>query len=125
MKAKKPPNPLLGIWWDSSQQIVIVAHGPDKQTAVQAGMLDSELTHAEEWPKIAKKLGRSSADDYFIVPRGRVLHELKTGRAVIYHGNATSTARLVEIAEAFQLTNWVGRLDDHYSTGESIDALFE
>ena len=124
-KRRKHTQPLLGIWWDNGQQLVVIAHDSGGLTSCQAGMLDSELTHAEEWPKVATQLGKNWDEEYFIVPRGRVLHEAVSGRAVIYHGPETSRERLGAIAKAFRLDEWISRQDEHYFTGSQIDSVFE
>jgi hypothetical protein len=86
--------------------------------------LDSNLSHADEWAG-AKKLGRTTEDEYFSVPRGRVLLEVASLIGVILHGPATKPKRLTLIARRFGLATWRAELDAHYFTGEDADGLFE
>ena len=52
---------------------------------------------------MAKQLGRTIADEYFCVPRGRVLWDATNQRGIILHGPATSVERLKLIAQRFNL----------------------
>ena len=75
---------------------------------------------------MAKKLGRTIADDYFCVPRGRVLWDATNQRGIILHGPATNTKRLKLIAQRFNLgKDWKTEEDDHYCTGADADRLFD
>jgi hypothetical protein len=125
----QPPSsrlaPEVGIWWDDGEQIVAVTHSPAKDASMAAGLIDSHLEHWREWPNVALRLARSADDEYFCVPRGRVLLRRDTGQGMIYHGSATSPARLELIASEFKLTNWKSAVDLHYEFGDAADALFD
>lgn len=113
----------IGIWWDDGTRIVLFKQSPRKPDKY-TGLCDSDDNHNDLWPEVAMQLGVGPDDEYFSVPRGRVLWDPKTKISVIYHGNATSAERLEKIAEEFGLTNWISRRDIHYSMGSEADGLF-
>lgn len=98
--------PLVGIWWYDGQQVVALTHPPTENSSTAGGFLDSDLEHWREWPHVAPRLARSAEEEYFCIPRGRVLIRQKTGQGMIYHGSATTPARLVLIAAEFKLQDW-------------------
>ncbi|MBL9164613.1 MAG: hypothetical protein JNL18_17935 [Planctomycetaceae bacterium] len=115
--------PLIGIWWDDGSTLVALTHSP-AENASAGPLIDSELNHFEQWEKIASRFGLSSDDEYFEVPRGRVLLKQQTGEGLIYHGNATTPARLRAIAARYKLTKWTTQRNEHYDVGPDADALF-
>lgn len=117
------PNPRVGIWWDNGKIIAIV-HPITENTARTGSRLDSNLSHADEWAGVARKLGRTTDDEYFSVPRGRVLLEIDGLTGIILHGPATKPNRRALIARRFGLAKWRSELDQHYFTGEDADRLF-
>ena len=116
-------NPLIGIWWDDGRILVALTHSP-AENASTGLLIDSELNHFEEWGRVASRFGLSTDDEYFEVPRGRVLLKRRTGEGVIYHGNATTEPRLRKIAARFKLTEWIVQRNEHYDVGPDADALF-
>lgn len=59
------------------------------------------------------------------MPRGRVLLDVNSMTGIIFHGPATTRARLGLIARRFGLQTWKSELDSHYFTGSDADRLFE
>jgi hypothetical protein len=117
-------KPQIGIWWDNGQVIVafpVSAGIADPET----GMCDSDDAHNDCWPEAAMRLRARRDDEYFSVPRGRVLYHPKRQKSIIYHGNQTSTVRLQLIAAEFALENWEARLDGHYMMGPAADQFFD
>lgn len=117
--------PLVGIWWDDGQQVVAFSHPPLPSGPTAGGFVDSHLEHWREWPDVALLLKRSADDEYFCIPRGRVLISQRTGQGMIYHGSATTLARLALISAEFKLENWKAAIELHYEFGEAADALFD
>ncbi len=118
-------HPRVGIWWDTGKTVVVCAH-PSTENATRTGsLLDSNLSHASEWDGVAKQLGRATDEEYFSVPRGRVLLDVSSMTGVIIHGPATTPQRLERIARQFGLETWKSELDTHYFTGSDADRLFE
>ncbi|BBO31095.1 hypothetical protein [Lacipirellula parvula] len=117
--------PLIGIWWDDGDRIAALSHLPVVSGPIAGGFIDSHLEHWREWPNVAPQFGRSANDEFFHVPRGRVLMRRQTGQGMIYHGSATTQARLALIAAEFKLENWKAAVDLHYEVGDAADALFD
>ena len=117
----KQPN--IGIWWDDGTRIVSFKQSPRKPDKY-TGLCDSDDNHNDLWPEVAMQLGVGPDDEYFSIPRGRVLWDPKKKISLIYHGNATSSDRLRKIAEEFGLTKWISRRDIHYAMGNEADELF-
>ena len=118
-------GPLLGIWWDDGQTLAALAHPITEKTSAAGGFVDSDLEHWREWKHVAALFGKSAQEEYFNVPRGRVLLRQRTRQGVIYHGSTTTATRLKVIAAEFQLTDWKADLDPHYEMGNAVDDLFE
>ena len=108
------PNPRVGIWWDTGKTTAAIAHPPTENTTRTGTRLDSNLSHADEWAQVARKLGRTTEDEYSSVPRGRVLLDVDSVTGIILHGPATSRQRLELIARRFGLVKWRAELDQHY-----------
>lgn len=119
------PNPQVGIWWDNGRTIAAIAHATTERTTSTGSRLDSNLSHADEWTKVARKLRRTTDDEYFSVPRGRVLLDLDSLTGIILHGPGTTRKRLALVARRFGLGQWRAELDAHYFTGMDADGLFE
>ena len=116
----------VGIWWDDGSTIVALAHVLDESVTRIGNRIDSNRSHADEWSHVAKKLGRTIADEYFCVTRGRVLFDVKCQHGIIMHGPSTSRERLELIAQRFGLDeNWTAEQDTHYFTGDHADRLFD
>ncbi len=114
---------MIGIWWDNGTEIVafpVAATRPNPIT----GLCDSDDSHDDRWSEAAQGLRASAQDEYFSVPRGRVLYDPRTKRHIIYHGNQTPEPRLTQIAEIFRLKNWIARVDSHYLMGAAADDYF-
>ena len=116
--------PQIGIWWDNGSHIVAFPHLPGESDRA-TGLCDSDDAHNDLWPDAAIRLGLTDSEEYFSVPRGRVLWSPSKKTSIIYHGNATSTDRLEKIAVMFSLTEWEPRTDIHYMMGDAISDLFD
>jgi len=120
------PLPRIGIWWDDGTTIIAVTHDHTHNATRIGHRLDSNLAHVDEWPNVVATLGRNGEDEYFCVPRGRVLWDTKKQCGVILHGPATTPERLKLIALRFHLgTRWTAEQDVHCFVGEDADRLFD
>lgn len=115
----------VGIWWDDGQRLVALTHPTSENATRIAGRIDSNLAHVDEWPNVAERLGRAAHEEYFVVPRGRVVLDARTGKGIIFHGNGTTPERLSLIAEHYALDVWQAELDAHYSVDAEVDRLFD
>jgi hypothetical protein len=114
----------VGIWWADVSTIVAMLQDAAEVVEVEP-LIDSDLEHYRKWPYVCHHFGRTEAHNYYDVPRGRVLLNRKTGRGVIYHGNATGRATQRRIAKLYGLTKWDGHIDGHYLMGAAADELFD
>ena len=117
-------NPKIGIWWDNGQAIVAFSV-PVGRPDPESGLCDSDASHNDYWPEAAMQLGATLVDEYFSIPRGRVMYDPGRDKAIIYHGNRTDATRLALIAAKFELRNWEARLDGHYMMGSAADRYFD
>ncbi len=118
-------QPQVGIWWDDGETLVALTHPFTENVACVGGRIDSDLAHIDEWPNVARNFGMTEDDEYFSVPRGRVLLVANTPFGLIFHGSATGPSRLAVIAHRFALTDWKAEIDTHYLTGVDADRLFD
>lgn len=120
-------QPLIGIWWSDGKTIAALSHSvAAANTTRVAGRIDSNFAHVEEWPKVAVKLGHSPNEEYFAVPRGRVLWDTRRQCGIIIHGSSTGRKCLEAIARRFHLgVEWESEEDLHYSMGADADRLFD
>lgn len=123
--ATNDDGPLVGIWWDDGTTLKALSHPATAGVSSLEPLLDSDLEHWREWSKVCKEFGKLPSDEYFEVPRGRVLYDVGQGRGVIYHGRSTPPERLRGIAEAFRLQAWRAAVDLHYEMGDAVDELFD
>jgi hypothetical protein len=117
-------HPNIGIWWDNGRQIIaftVLSGSPDPVT----GLCDSDDSHNDCWPEAAMQLGASPDDEYFSIPRGRVLYDPKNRTSIIYHGNRTDETRLALVATKFDLKKWEAKKDGHYMMGSAADLFFD
>ncbi len=124
MSVHRNMKPQVGIWWDNGQVIVafpVAAGSPDRAT----GMCDSDDSHNDCWPEAAMRFRAGQGDEYFSVPRGRVLYDPRRQKSIIYHGNHTTAVRLPLIATEFALENWESRQDGHYMMGSAANRFFD
>lgn len=119
-----PSGPLIGIWWDDGQKLVAFTHSAERNSS-SGPLIDSELNHFEQWDQAAPQFALTPQDEYFDVPRGRVLLKHQTGEGLIYHGNGTNGSRLRKIAARFKLSAWSAQRNEHYDMGPEADALFD
>lgn len=113
----------VGIWWHTSEQLLLILQ-PTKELTENEGMIDCDLWHSEEWGMALPILNADPAQEYFEIPRGRVVYDVLGKRGVIYHGNETADSQFKVIARASGYQDWTAVLDNHYLMGDAADALF-
>ncbi len=118
-------DPLIGIWWDDGGTIADFSHPYSVNSSNVAGRVDSNFAHVDLWRDAALRMKIDHRNEYFSVPRGRVLFDRRTRTGIVLHGNATNAERQKKIAELFRLTKWRAETDLHYSMGAEADRLFE
>lgn len=116
-------EPQIGIWWDDGSKIVAFPHASG-EVDLATGLSDSDDSHNDLWPDAAMRFGLIDFEEYFSIPRGRVLWSPAKQLSIIYHGNATTPERLKKIAAEFSLEKWEARTDIHYMMGDAVNDLF-
>ena len=115
-------GPFIGIWWADAHTVVAILQTVSS-VRTRLPLIDSNFEHWREWDSICQHFNKRPRDEYFIVPRGRVLVQHETGRGLIYHGDATPGATLKRIAKLFRLSTWTAQADLHYMC--DADDLFD
>ena len=112
-------KPKIGIFWllENGRLIVDAApyDRPDKVSGNYAGYSD----HYHFWEtKIRPDLDREYTDN----PRGRVVYNLKTGKAKIMAGKKLLADKklIAKIVKAFDLKDYILRSDEHYEQGNFL-----
>ena len=117
-------KPVTGIWWDDGTKIVAFPSETSHSCQI-SGLCDSDESHNDLWPEAAMSYEAGEDDEYFSIPRGRVLWNPLKLQSIIYHGNRTDIQRLQEIAAVFKLSAWTGRIKAHYMMGDAASRLFD
>ncbi len=115
-------GPFVGIWWADAHTIVAILQTVSS-VRTRLPLIDSDFEHWREWESICQHFNKTQHDEYFVVPRGRVLAQRDSGRGLIYHGDATSGVTLKRIAKLFRLSTWTAQADLHYMI--DADDLFD
>ena len=123
---------MVGIFWVYKETVFGKATNVDDGEEYVPGVVDSPDNHTDYWDTEKEHLQlfpELRFNEYFDVPRGRVLYSRKEEQAHIYMDKVLfndKTKQLIE--DFFQLndtkTNW--RTDHHYTTTEEeLDQLLE
>ena len=100
--------PRVGIFWMYHHEIIF-----DHKITLDEGIhygdaITGTNDHADYWEELRLKgvltqLPLSLRDEYFSIPRGRVVYHSNNDRFFIYHGNNVAKADLIKIRKAFNL----------------------
>ena len=123
---------MIGIFWIYKETVfgksIIIEEGEE----FVPGVIDSPDNHTDYWDTEKKHLQlfpELRFNEYFDVPRGRVLYSRKDGQANIYMDKVLFNDKAKQlIKDFFQLndtkTDW--RTDPHYTTtADDLDQLLE
>lgn len=113
----------IGLWWHDDQRVVAFLQAIIEIEAV-GPLVDSDLSHDSAWEIARHELSGPEAAEYFDLPRGRIIWDTVHHSGILYHGNATPTEVFEELAKLFRLPRWEARLDEHYLTGEALEAFY-
>jgi hypothetical protein len=103
----------IGIFWLLENGRLITDAVPYDQSAKISGNYVSYSDHYHFWEtKIRPNLDQEYTDN----PRGRVVYNLKTGKAKIMAGKKLLADKktINKIAKAFNLKDYILRRDEHY-----------
>ena len=113
----------VGIWWHDDERLVAFLQSIAEIKAV-GHLIDSDLSHDAVWETARHELTDHEDAEYFEIPRGRIVWDTVHCSGILYHGNATPTEVFEELAKLFRLPRWEARLDEHYLTGEALEAFY-
>lgn len=98
----------VGIFWIHRGRVVFKSALPVGEGLPYGDCVNGERDHADYWEELAGKgeLGRlppGLREEYFALPRGRVVYHRDTGRFCVLHGNNVSARELRAVARSFAL----------------------
>ncbi len=98
----------------------------DRMTEIKepGNMIDAELSHDECWHMARLEFSCAAETEYFDLPRGRIVWDTLHRSGLLYHGNSTPLVVFEKLARYFRLPRWEARLDEHYLTGEALEAFY-
>jgi hypothetical protein len=106
-------KPQIGIFWLLENGRLLVDTAPYTQSEKIVGNYVSYSDHYNFWEtNVRPELNQEYTDN----PRGRVVYNLKTGKAKIMAGKSIlANKKLVaKIVKAFNLKDYILRSDEHY-----------
>jgi len=114
---------VVGIWWHDHIRLVAFVQ-PITDVDEAGNLIDSDLTHDSTWTLARNELQCSLKTEYFKIARGRIMWDATHQSGVIYHGNSTPQKVLADLARIYRLPRWQHRLDEHYLTGDALEAYY-
>lgn len=123
---------MIGIFWIYKETIFGKAINVDEGEEYVPGLVDSPDNHTDHWDTIKGHLQlfpELRFNEYFDVPRGRVVYSRKKGQVFIYMDKVLFNDKTKQlIKDFFQLneTKTIWRTDLHYTTTAfDLDQLLE
>ena len=113
-------EPQVGIFWFYYGLPIFVHAVPLSEGEHYGEAITGTKDHADYWEEYVMRTGWTSylhiGDEYFSVPRGRVVYHSDTKTFTVYHGNNLSKADLKKVAAVFRLPREQTRFekDIHY-----------
>ena len=100
--------PRVGIFWLYKHEIAFKHAIPLAEGLAYGDAVGGTKDHADYWEELRssgelEKLPVVMQDEYFRIPRGRVVFRRDQGRFYVYHGNNVTRADLEKIRKAFGL----------------------
>jgi hypothetical protein len=121
-KSKDLAEPRIGIFWIFEDRIFDMVMEPARSIEGNSISKDSSHAHLDRWEELRAqgKLGRLPQilqDEYFYVPRGRVVFLKIEMKYIIYHGDEFTDLHRELIMNAFKLPPEIteDRVDEHYN----------
>lgn len=113
--------PLVGIWWFYKNKPIFAHSVPVPQGEHYGTAITGIKDHTDYWEEL-RESGKLSAlpsefrEEYFSIPRGRVVYHEDTGLFTVYHGNNISKKDLQKVLSLFKLPKENTRFeqDIHY-----------
>ena len=120
------PGPSLGIFWVYGRQLISFAK-PINMIPEVAGTADTDLAHADLWDEVVRKHRNLAGQEYWVLPRGRVvLHVRGRWFVIIASSSIVGDQTLVSsIMRRFHLPASHCRLSNDRHYDPPGDDLFE
>ena len=104
----KDESPSVGIFWFYDGSPVFVHAVPVKEGLRYDKAITGIKDHADYWEELKSKgqlgiLPENLREEYFSIPRGRVVYHEDTGFFTVYHGNNLKKRDLQKVAAVFCL----------------------
>lgn len=101
-------SPRVGIFWLYEHDVAFMHAVPLAEGLAYGDAVGSTKGHADYWEELRssgglEKLPVALRDEYFHIPRGRVVFRRDLGRFYVYHGNNVTRADLEKVRKAFGL----------------------
>lgn len=98
----------VGIFWLYRHEIIFAHKVPLADGAHYGNAVTGTKDHADYWEelRISEKLAQlppELREEYFSIPRGRVVYHSDTDRFFIYHGNNATKSDLAKVRRVFNL----------------------
>jgi hypothetical protein len=122
----------IGIFWFYKEKVIGHASPVSAGEESFPGMIDSPKNHADVWDEcrtLLKDFPELRGQEYYCIPRGRVLWNKNDQHAIVYMDSTLFNALCKELITAF--FNLEGcevkwKTDSHYTTkSEGLTALFD
>lgn len=103
-QTQKSASPQVGIFWIYKSRIFHAETVAVEDGTRYGDAIGGNADHADTWEKLRtcgklSKLPENLSDEYFSIPRGRVVFHTDTGRYTILHGSLT--ARQIETVRKY------------------------
>lgn len=118
----------VGIFWVWEEKVFAfpVALGDATRTGDH---LDSPGTHDQLWEQVKRQAPQLRHDEYFSLPRGRVVYDTAQDRFTVFLDNVLMKPEIKrKLREAFQLPvrKTLFERDSHYTTDpKQLESIFE
>ena len=101
-------NPKVGIFWFYEGKIIFSHAVPLEVGEHYGDAITGVKDHADYWEELRcegklNALDESLRDEYFSIPRGRVVYRSDTNSFFVYHGNNVKKKDLRKVASFFNL----------------------
>ena len=119
---KSRPNPRVGIWWLVGKTLVAFTETLDRVQVV-GGVRDSDLAHADIWPRVVGRYPKLRAKEYESIPRGRVLQHGEVFHILMPKSFAGDQKVIAKLLKRFQLQSHCYHVvaDEHYDPPDEIE----
>ena len=108
LKSLKYDSPHVGIFWFYGGKIIFCHSVPLSEGVTYGDAVTGIKDHADYWEELRKEsllsaLSEEKRNEYFSIPRGRVVWHKDSEKFFVYHGGNIPKSGLQKIARKFRL----------------------